>query len=93
MCQTQTSAPDSAEEGSKRPEAVVPEEGVEPDPSQSTNRLMAHDFRRKTLILAPLLTVDRVPWRPLQSPGVDPCHGDILETEGGSKATPDDLAP
>jgi hypothetical protein len=28
----------------------------------------------------PLLTVDRVPWSPLPSPGVDPSRGDILET-------------
>ena len=46
--------------------------GVEPDPGQSTKRLMVHDFRRKTLI----------PRRfspSIESLGVDPSRGDILE--------------
>jgi len=59
---------------------LVEAAGIEPDYPQSTNWLMAHDFRRTTSILHRFPAVDRVPWSPLLSPGVDPSRGDILET-------------
>jgi len=46
------------------------EAGVEPDPGRSTNWLMAHDFRRKTLILrrfSPSIESPRVPYCPQES--------------------------
>jgi hypothetical protein len=44
--------------------------GIEPDPGQSTNRLMAHDFRRKTLIpsrFSPSIESPGAPTCPLES--------------------------
>jgi len=52
---------------------LVEAAGIEPDHPQSTNRLMAHDFCRKTLISSRFSP-------PIESPGVDPGRGDILET-------------
>jgi hypothetical protein len=52
---------------------LVEAAGVEPDHPQTTNWLMAHDFRCKTLI----------PRRfspSIESPGVNPSRGDNLET-------------
>ncbi len=48
----------------------VVEAGVEPDPGPSTNRLMAHDFRRKTSIprrFSPSIESPGVPYSPLES--------------------------
>ncbi len=44
--------------------------GIEPDPGRSTNRLMAHDFRCKTLIprrFSPSIESPGVPYSPLES--------------------------
>ena len=49
---------------------VVEGAGVEPDPGRSTNRLMAHDFRRKILIprrFPPSIESPGVPSCPLES--------------------------
>ncbi len=49
---------------------MVEAAGVEPDPGRSTNWLMAHDFRRKTLIprrFSPSIESPTVPSRPLKS--------------------------
>jgi hypothetical protein len=54
---------------------------VEPDPGQLTNRLMAHDFRHKTFIPRRFLPS-------IESPGVDPSRGDILETVALRQLTP-----
>ncbi len=47
--------------------------GVEPDPGQFTNVLMAHDFRRNTLSsrrLQPSIESSGVPYSPLESTSV-----------------------
>jgi len=49
---------------------LVEAAGVEPDPGGSTKRLMAHDFRRKTLIprrFSPSIESPGVPCSPLES--------------------------
>ena len=49
---------------------MVEAAGVEPDPYPSTNRLMAHDFHRKTLIprrFLPSIESSGVPSCPLES--------------------------
>ena len=49
---------------------LVEAAGVEPDPGRSTNRLMAHDFRRKDLIprrFSPSIESPGVPSCPLES--------------------------
>ena len=49
---------------------MVEAAGVEPDPGRSTNRLMVHDFRRKTLIprrFSPSIESSGVPYSPLES--------------------------
>ena len=49
---------------------MVEAAGVEPDPGRSTKRLMAHDFRRKTLIprrFSPSIESPGVPYSPLES--------------------------
>jgi hypothetical protein len=51
-------------------ELMVEAAGIEPDPGQSTNRLMAHDFFRKTTIssrFSPSIESPGVPWSRPQS--------------------------
>ena len=70
---------------------LVEAAGVEPDPGQFTNVLMAHDFRRKTLIprrFPPSIESPAVPWsRPQDLPAGSGPTPQLLKSRVPAKRT------